>query len=365
MTKIIYVTNSVSRQVVDGGTNREEALARFFSERGASRLVVQDEQFRGSKLGRVMRLRRLMQEVRDANPDIVVLNYPAYPFFWQHKVTVYYWMALVFARLLRRWADSHNARVVIDVMDLPVFQFRDLGYALSMSEKQFQRFDRAVLRRAHYLWVCSHSLAGLTSRTYGVADESITVVVNGCTPRPLPCRRRPDGVFRFFHSGSMDRARGIEDMLNAFIAARVANAELHLAGCNGEWIDGRFPASQVVYHGSLSDSQAATLGSTCDVGLIYYPQRGYYHYAFATKLAHYVSCGLPVLCTNVGETGQAVRSLGVGKVADIAQFGEAMREMAEPTSGIAEYASAVRDARVALSWEALYSAALERLWTDK
>lgn len=355
---ILHITNSHPRPVVDGGTHREEALAAFLSKRGASRLVVRDESFSRSKLGKLTRLPRLMKEIRQAAPELIVLNYPSYPFFWQHKVTRYYWTALLFSRSLARYAGNSGAKVVIDVMDLVRFQHADLGLSMEMSDSQSRRFDKIVFSGAHALWVCSYTLAALVQREYGLQTESVKTVVNGSTVRNGRKSARDGRPFRFVYCGGLAKERQTEAMVAAFIQADLPHAELHLSGLDGEWIPAEFAQPNIIYHGSLSDADAAGLTSECDAGLIYYPQFGYYHMAFATKLAHYVCCGVPILCTDVRETGSAVRKMGVGVVADASDWPQAMRSMAAADPPTA-YHGALLAAQQELTWEHLYTTALE------
>jgi len=357
--KILHITNFASREILDGGVNREEALAAFLSARGSVRLIVQDARFKRDQVGRLLRLRRLMREIDLVAPEIVVLNYPAYPFFWQHTVTKYYKMSLAFTRRLRRWANSHGAQVIIDVMDLPLYQYEDVGLPMDMSTEDFRAFDQKVLGSADRLWVCSHHLSELTTEQYGVPSERICSVVNGSNACFATTDPTKQGPFKFVYCGSLLKHRGVEQMIRDFVDCRLENVELHLAGADGDWIPGAFSNSGIVYHGSLTDSAACELAAKCEVGCIYYPQKGYYHLAFATKLALYVCCGVPVLCTDVAETGGAVRAMGVGRVVDIADYGRGMREMASDPATRKSYETALRAAAAKLSWNAIYADAWE------
>lgn len=358
--RILQITNFAPRQVVDGGTSREEALVHFFAERGASRLVVQDEQFRGSKLGRVMRLRRLMREVREANPDIVVLSYPAYPFFWQHKISPYLAMSMVFALLLRREANKHGFQIVVDVMDLPVLQYKDLGFEIGTSPQTLHFFNRFVFSRADYLWICSDSLVEVMHQRYGVPQARLISVLNGHSMRFEPRQREQKGPIKFAYAGSLNRERGIGHLIDSFLKSGVANAELHLCGLHGDWIKVEYGDCRgVLYHGSLTDAQACDTLSGCDVGLIPYPEQGYYHLAFATKLPFYMALGLPVLCSNVHETGSHIVRLGVGLCWDINDFAAAFASLCDHPDQIAGWRKRLLEVRSEYSWTSIYSRALQ------
>lgn len=362
MERIVHITNFEPREsITDGGTNREEALARIAAGMGARRLVVQDSGFKASKTDRFLRLHRLMKEIQEIGPELILLNYPSYPFFWQHKVTHYYWFSILFARRLRQWASNNRVRIVVDVMDMPLYQHRDLGYGIEMSDSRFRVLDRAVFQNADHIWFCSSRIRELAIREYGLRPEATSVVANGSSLYTFSSKPRDERPFRFVYCGSLARERGIGEMIEAYDQARIPNSELHLAGEAGEWIKQQWNSTNIIYHGKLTDPEAAELASNCNLGLIYYPQHGYYQLAYATKLPFYVCAGVPVLCTNVQETGIAVSELGVGRVVDISRFGAAMAELVEQKHVLQSCRESLERAREKLTWDRLYTAAIERL----
>jgi hypothetical protein len=64
-------------------------------------------------------------------------------------------------------------------MDLPAFQYADLGFSLQMRPEQLQAFDKFIFSRADVLWVCSGSIAGLICDRYGIDQRKSMVVLNG------------------------------------------------------------------------------------------------------------------------------------------------------------------------------------------
>lgn len=355
MKSIVHVTNFEARQVVDGGTHREEALYRFLSKQGAARLVVQDSGFRESKAGKLLRLPRLMREIRESGADMVVLNYPSYPFFWQHRVTIYFLMSLVFAYLLRG-----KAEVVIDVMDLPVFQYKDLGYPIEMSEAKLKWFDRFIFSRADYLWVCSNALSEVIRQECAIDTSRLIVALNGHDMDQPPPERPPSQITRFAYAGSLNPERGMEAAVQAFVDGRMENTELHLCGRCGQWIRQKYSDPRIVYHGELTDAEAWKTLAGCDIGLIPYPERGYYNLAFATKLPFYLALGMPVLCSMAQETAAVVEAKGIGLCRPISRFAEAYQEAASDPEQLAAWRSNVIKVRGEFSWNIIYSRALEK-----
>jgi glycosyltransferase involved in cell wall biosynthesis len=357
LKRILHITNTISEKKLDGGGSREEALIRFLDSKSAVRSVVMNERFLGSRWERLTRVQSLLNEVRLAKPEMIVLNYPAYPFYWQHKVTVYYWMAVFFARKLRNLANDLGARIVIDVMDLPRFQYKDLGYELEMNPKRLEYFDRLIFSLADKLWVCSHSLADLIERKYAIEHSKIIDVLNGYNEQASSaCLDASNSLhkLRFVYCGSLNKERGIDDLLAHFNASGV-DAELHVCGPHGEWIVGN---EKLFCHGTLNEADAMRLASSCDVGLIPYPEYGYYHLAFATKLAFYLGAGIPVMCSMAKETASYVQSMKIGLCRPFDQFANAFSEIASSKKNIMHWKANVQNVRNSFSWNAIYEKAL-------
>lgn len=356
----MHVTNFPPRPVTDGGTHREEALGKLLASWGARRIVVQDSVFRRNKVAKLFRLGRLMREVRSAKPGLVVCNYPAYPFFWQHKITRYTLISLLFASKLRSMANRLGFRIVIDVMDLPVFQYRDLGYQLEMSEDTHKLFDRFVFRRADKLWVCSEMLAETIRREYGCHEQSTIVALNGHSMDISPPPLDMSGPMKLAYAGWLSPWRGVACMIDAFLASGVTEAQLHMCGPSGEWISEHYADSRIIYHGSLTDAEAIRRLAGCQVGIIPYPEEGYYNLAFATKFPFYLALGMAVLSSEARETASHVRRLGVGLVAPLDKFSDAIAYLDGHRDEVAQWHRRALEVRSDFDWSNIYSRALEQ-----
>lgn len=358
MARIIHITNFPPVEITDGGTHREAALAGFLASRGAGRIVVQDNEFKRSRKGRVGRLERLLGEIADQRPDAVVLCYPSYPFFWQHRVTPYLGLSVLFASRLKALAHRMGFKIIIDVMDLPVFQYKDLGFRLEMRPGTQQLFDRFVFNHADYLWVCSGALTEVIERVYGIERSRLIVALNGYGNELEPARDKATGTLKLAYGGSLNQERGIGRVVEAFFAGGVEDGELHLCGPYGEWITDECKDPRIVYHGSLSDAEAGKVLSGCDIGLIPYPESGYYHLAFATKLPFYLGLGLPVLCSQARETAAHVNRLGVGLCWKMDDFARAFAYLAANRNEIDKWRERVYEVRGELAWSSIYARAM-------
>lgn len=359
MTRITHVSNFPPRPVVDGGTNREGALQRFLASMGARHIVVMDETFVRSRIRRPLRPVRLIREIRQSTPDLVVLCYPSYPFFWQYKVTRYFCASVLFTAALRRAADKQGFAVVVDVADVPAFQYEDLGFQLEMGCRTLGWFDRFILRRADYLWMCSESIARCVQERYGIDESRLITALNGYQVELQPAVDDDSAGLKFAYAGSLNRERGIEILIESFLLGGMDHCELHLCGPYGDWIPEKYKDRRLVCHGSLSDEQASVALSGCHVGLIPYPEKGYYHLAFATKLPFYLGLGMPVLCSNARETASHVQRLGVGLCWGIDDFGSALRHVARNRDQIGSWRRRVLEVRGDFSCSRIYAKALE------
>ncbi len=363
MTRMVYVANFTRNpEVTDGGSSREDALATFVCDQGGECLTVCDGRFKGNAKERFTRAGRLLREIEELNPELVVLSYPSYPFFWQHKVTRYFWTSVQFTRQLSKLARKIGFRVVIDIMDLPVFQYKDLGFGLEMRPETLRKFDRFIFGWADYLWVCSESLAEVIAKNYAIPKSRMIVALNGYrdTCKPDTSADCTDNVLRFTYAGSLNPERGIKHLIDSFLANDLENCELHLCGPFGEWIDTTVQSKAIFHHGSLFNDQACEIMSGCDVGLIPYPERGYYHLAFATKLGFYLGLGMPVLSSNAHETASHVKRLGVGLCWNIDDFASAFAYINAHREELCKWRKRAMEARGDFNWSTIYANALSR-----
>jgi hypothetical protein len=356
--RMLHIVNRKTGRITEGGSSRENALAAFLASKGASAVAILDSRFQRGSAQKLIRLPRLLREIRQFRPELVALNYPSYPFFWQFRVTKYFWSSAAFALWLRSASRRLGFRVVVDVMDLPSAQFEDLGYNLQMRASTLRRFERLILRGADWLWVCSESIGRLIGEDYGVERDRIVTALNGYHVTVAPRSRSTKGSIRFAYAGSMNREREVEPLIAAFLASDLEQCELHLCGPFGDWIPETYTNQRVIYHGSLSDAEAAEALSDCHMGLIPYPEKGYYHLAFATKLAFYLGLGIPVLCSMARETASHVANLNVGMCRAIGDFSAAFRQIAADPRLIDEWGANVLKIRDEFAWDTIYSRAL-------
>ncbi len=315
---ITLIFNRPVLAVVDGADSRDLALSQFTASRNGTELHVCDSFFYASKPNRLLQVFRIVWKVVRLPHHNVLLTYPRYPFYWQHKVTVYFALSVLLTLLLRMVTLLTRRKIVLDVSDLYSYAYKDVGLPLEMPLFSLRLFEGFIFTLADELWITSRGQARLVTTTYRVPARKIKVVLNGAFRH----RRVDESAsmvssgnegFRFVYAGRMDGARrpDIENLITAFHTLRYKDVELHLCGAGGEWIPEQFPDSRVVHHGLLDVGEMAALFRTCSVGVIPVPARGYWNIAFPTKFGLYVTHGFPILAA-ASELVYWVNTLDIG-----------------------------------------------------
>lgn len=300
---ILRICNQAVDVVTDGGSSRDLALVQFTRSVGGDVEIIQDEFYFRSKLHRLLRVMQLLVQVYRSPHRIILLYYPGYPFFWKHKVTVWFVVSILFSLALFFVTRLKGKRVIIDVVNLPLYQYHDLNLPMEMSERTFHGFDRLVFSLADEVWFASQAFAELACREYHLDPRKTRTVLNGAfrtLPGCVPLADRNGSLcpLRFVYAGTMNAARELDAMLDAFVALPYSDVELHLCGIEGEWIPSRYPDPRIRFHGHLSQADSLDLIQQCDIGIIPYPERGYYNLVFPSKFPLYIIGGVMVLASD-------------------------------------------------------------------
>lgn len=140
----------------------------------------------------------------------------------------------------------------------------------------------------------------------------VLTLVNGTDPAvftPLnrdECRARlnlPINGALIGVTGAISHSRGIEDLFNAYVILleQVPNLYLVLAGDIGKGVT--LPSSpNVIYLGSLPQQEIPCVINSLDVSVICNKDSAFGRYCFPQKLVEVISCGTPLVATNIGAT---------------------------------------------------------------
>ena len=187
------------------------------------------------------------------------------------------------------------------IPDLP--SFMDVALKRSWLRALLKKIDASLLNwlvvRAAGLMVISRPMVedvpAWNSRPYlvleGIADAS-----------PEPQLEVADRKKTIFYAGGVNRAYGIEELVEGFLAAGV-DYELVICG-RGDLEDylGRIAAqhSSVRYLGFLPPSEVAVLQAQAALLVLSRnPAEAFTRYSFPSKLLEYMSAGIPVLTTRL------------------------------------------------------------------
>ena len=330
---VVQLANFGVEQVTGGGTSRSQALDLLVDGLGGTRIVVQDARWNSGRLHRYLRPFSILVQLKQAKPDVLVLRYPGFPFFWSSHRNLDLKRALIFLGRLRSFTKANGVRVVIDILDLLRYASPNPEMKLGIDDALLGKFEEELFGFADEIWACSYSIARHLVDTYALPTERVRVVLNGgfrlSASAHEPAVPASDGEFRFFYAGDLARVwRGTEIMLDGFVGSVTdPSARLVICGANGEWIKDEYSDPRIVNLGVLPSDEIVAWGRTCKVGLIPQPESGYYHMAFPTKLGLYLTLGMPIITTRAEEAAGFVERHGVGLVASADRFGEYLNQV--------------------------------------
>jgi hypothetical protein len=360
---IFRICNWPIHAITDGGSSRDLALIEFTESVNGTVEYIQNDFFYHSKFHRLLRVIQLLGQVLCSPHKIVLLYYPGYPFFWKHKVTIWFFISLIFSLSLFLLTRIQGKRIVVDVVDLPLYQYRDLHLPMEMSEKTFHFFDQVVFTLADEVWFASGAFAALAQREYRLASRKVKTVLNGAfrlEPAPVDLESsRGSDVFRFVYAGTMNAARELDAMLRAFVSLPYTHIELHLCGIEGEWIPVQYPDPRIIFHGHLDQAEALGLLHQCDIGIIPYPERGYYNMVFPSKFSLYMIGGVMFLGSDATEVAQSIDQWKVGIHGPIATLDKLMIRCVEKPDLVQRCKAAAANQRMLFYWDAIYQKVLE------
>lgn len=252
-------------------------------------------------------------------------------------------------------------KIVIDIMDLPRYQYIDLGYQVGLPMWLFGLFDRCVYHLATELWVCSAGIAKKIAGEMLWGKNRVVVVENGAFPSDYdssagPMHRTPR---IFIYAGQLYPARGVPELIDQFLRCRRTDIELRLCGTGGEWIPKSVTDPRIRYLGQLSEEECARAVAESDVGIVYQPRGPYYDIVYPTKMPLYVARGKPVLATDNPELARAVAEKQIGVVVATNGISDAVDSMSSDT--LRPYVESALRLQRDVYWNSIYNAAFQNL----
>lgn len=207
---------------------------------------------------------------------------------------------------------SKKNKLIYEINDLTYEQSIDLELKLKYPHASKIWQDKLLgSRNCHYIFA-AHEMERYASQKYSIQSGRTSVVLNGAPPliqeKPSQLSSRnmawiESDKLKFVYAGTLNRGRQIEEVIAIF--GRLQNVLLILLGAEGDWIQEEKLPLNVIYLGSLTESEAHYIVSECNMGLIPYDEnRLYYNICYPTKVPFYLMAGVPILSTPLRELQQ-------------------------------------------------------------
>ena len=229
----------------------------------------------------------------------IFLLYPHAGIRIDRKGFVYEVLSFTFI-ILMIYCSCRN-QVILDISDLKYEQSLDLELD-NLDSRALKILEKVLfLGRKFYFIFASESMCEFASRKYGIPKNRITTCINGGDIVEEYNGCRTDNTIKYIYSGTLNRGRNIENMIDNFPDKE--GYELILLGNDGEWIENIIKGrGNIKYLGAVPEQEAHRIVSCCDVGLIPYDEhRLYYNIAYPTKLSFYITAGISYLATPTHE----------------------------------------------------------------
>ena len=196
-------------------------------------------------------------------------------------------------------------QLTIEINDLPYEQAIDLKIPIN---NLYQCFEDLVysIKGCHYVFA-SYSMLEYVKNKYNLLNSQAQVIINGGPMNTnikfdLKCQESWlfTDKFKFVYAGSLNKGRQIEDLIAIFQNQK--NGILILLGSGGDWILEIKNLKNIFYLGNYTEEEAHFITSNCDIGLIPYDAKlFYYNLCYPTKVSFYITAGIGLLCTPLGE----------------------------------------------------------------
>lgn len=295
-----HLTNGIK----DGGMARNNAFYKYAKSKGHKIYNLYDSNF----------LIRIYK--------IVSVLYTS--FFWQkksvllHLGTIY----LVFPKKLLNskiglnffsfWIKkiSEKNELYLEINDLPYQQAVDLDLKIEKFYLNFQKiiFDRDF--KLHYIFA-AHKMRDFIVKHYNIPLKQTQIIINGAPSSDLSSNKDffngyDPSKIKFVYAGTLNKGRGIEDLLNVF---KASPHYLFLVGGQGEWIK---DFDNIIYLGGYQENVAKEIVSQCDIGVVHYDEeKEYYNICYPTKYSFYISAGIPIISTELEEAKFVLKKYNV------------------------------------------------------
>jgi len=311
----------------------------------------------------ILRLPLMLVDMTLNGNRIFVLLYPNFPFMPTHGWSGYI-PGLMFFLALKVIAVLKRGTIAIRITDAPRLAAGGVidEYTAAVGETMMKLFEKIVFNLADVLWATSVPQCEWFARDLNIDREKIRLSING-TPAAVEKVKRvklPDYVAaRFVYAGSLAETKGVRRMLDAFANMSRRDTMLILTGVNGDWIPKEYDDPRICYVGCMpTPEDASAIVKACDVGVLPYPRGAFADMMFPNKLSFYITCGTPILSTDMPETARIVRENGIGLSCSLDGMAKTMDYLAGNLALREKFRSNCRRIRKDYFWETILDKAL-------
>lgn len=294
-------------KVKEGGLARNEAILRWLKENKNVKEIRLDK-------GRLKNALITLNILNQSKNEIIYLFYPTVGIPVLKEGIVGKMCSDLFIAALGK--ACRNNRVIVDICDLKFEQAIDLEIDKDRLNA-IERTERRLFGSKCEFVFASESMREYATNKYHIPSHRCSVLDNGGSFEFSKVKfLESSDIIKLVYAGTLNKGRCIEAMIDSM--KNVNNAVLYLCGTGGDWIR---EEKNIKYLGSLDEGAAHYIVSQCDIGLIPYDNsRMYYNIAYPTKLAFYVTAGIPFISTDVKEVRKIHNKYNVGYIADISAW---------------------------------------------
>ncbi|MFH0778653.1 MAG: glycosyltransferase [Candidatus Eisenbacteria bacterium] len=348
-------------EAITGGSSERLGIWRFVEQHypGSRRLFGRRETIHSNpvveSLLSILHLHRLLITALFSRARGYFMLYPAFPFA-APLTNKSFFAAAWFYVCLRAIATLKGVRIGIRVHDLPRWA---VGSAIDSwrtpARPEFMRLlEGIVLRLADRIWTTSDAEGRIIVEEFKLAPGKVSTSTNGCIRADARASVPPDGSFRFVYSGALQKEKGIQDMIEAFLRIPRDDVELYLTGAQGEWLKGSYDDRRLKLLGLVKTTEDVIgVVKSCDVAIIPYPRHRFNDVMFPTKLALYVVCEVPVLSTDLVETSRVIRENGIGLSCPAEEMQKYMEMLASRRDLLREFGDNCRRIKEDFYWDTI------------
>lgn len=204
--------------------------------------------------------------------------------------------------------------------------YTERRYANQLMNRVYHMVDRFASKHADQVWCVSNTIIEKRIQD-GIPSRLIYFVPNSPSMRAIGVKRPTKyKTYKLVMVGNIIQTLDYLFVIDSMreLKKYYSSITLHIVG-SGEYMNALKQNVQknnlqktVIFHGQLAHEKVISLLKTCSIGLALYTGKcSTNFFGDSMKIREYLSCGLPVLTTDVTETAALVRQYKAGEIISI------------------------------------------------